>query len=99
TTKEDVFMAGADRFTITICGKGGHGAYPEETKDAVIVGAEVITKLQTILSRKIGPIDTGVVTIGQFNAGTAFNIIANEATMQGTIRYLKNDVKAKIKEE
>src|SRR5699024_5174936 len=56
TTKEDVFMAGADRFTITICGKGGHGAYPEETKDAVIVGAEVITKLQTILSRKIGPI-------------------------------------------
>lgn len=98
-TKQDVFMAGADRFTITIRGKGGHGAYPEETKDAVVIGAEVVTALQTIISRNVSPIDTGVLTIGQFEAGTAFNIIADEASMQGTIRYLKQEVKETIKEE
>ncbi|HZW68437.1 MAG TPA: amidohydrolase [Pseudogracilibacillus sp.] len=98
-TKEDVFMAGADRFTITIRGKGGHGAYPEETKDAVVIGAELITKLQTIISRKVSPIDTGVLTIGQFQAGTAFNIIADEAKLQGTIRYLKPEVKETMKAE
>src|SRR5699024_2984528 len=98
-TREGVFMAGADRFTITIRGKGGHGAYPEETKDAVVIGAELITKLQTIISRKVSPIDTGVVTIGQFQAGTAFNIIADEAKLQGTIRYLKPEVKETMKAE
>lgn len=98
-TKEHAFMAGADRFAITIRGKGGHGAYPEETKDAVIIGAALVNKLQTIVSRKISPIDTGVLTIGQFQAGTAFNIIADEAQLEGTIRYLKDHVKETIKEE
>src|SRR5699024_9213391 len=88
-TKEDVFMAGADRFAITIRGKGWHGAYPEETKDAVIVGSEIVSKLQTIISRKVSPIDTGVLTIGHFEAGTAFNVIADEAKLEGTIRYLE----------
>lgn len=97
-SKKDVFMAGVDRFVITIRGKGGHGAYPEETKDAVVIGAEVISALQTIISRHVSPIDTAVLTIGQFKAGTAFNIIADEARMEGTIRYLNPEAKATIKE-
>lgn len=96
-TKSGVFMAGADRFTITVHGEGGHGAYPEETKDALIIGAEIVNKLQTIISRKISPIDTGVLTVGQFTAGSAFNIIADEAKLQGTIRYLDKNVKEKMK--
>lgn len=92
-------MAGADRFLISIQGKGGHGAYPEDTKDALVIGAEVVTKLQTIVSRKISPVDTGVVTVGRFSAGSGFNIIANEASLEGTIRYFDLNVKQKMKEE
>src|SRR5690625_3847892 len=85
-TREDVFMAGADRFTITIRGKGGHGAYPEETKDAVVIGSELVTTLQTIVSRNLSPLETGVLTIGKFAAGNAFNIIADEAQLKETMR-------------
>lgn len=92
-------MAGADRFLISIQGKGGHGAYPEDTKDALVIGAEVVTKLQTIVSRKISPVDTGVVTVGRFSAGSGFNIVANEASLEGTIRYFDLNVKQKMKEE
>lgn len=98
-TKENAFMAGVDRFVITIRGKGGHGAYPEETKDTVVIGSEVVSSLQKIISRKVSPLHTGVLTIGKFTSGTAFNIIADEATMEGTIRYLNNDVKQTIKNE
>lgn len=97
--RHDALMAGADRFQITIYGEGGHGAYPEDTKDALVIGAEIVAKLQTIVSRKISPVDTGVVTVGRFQAGTGFNIIANEAVLEGTIRYFKNAVKKKMKEE
>ena len=96
-TREDVFMAGADRFTITIRGKGGHGAYPEETKDAVVIGSELVTTLQTIVSRNLSPLETGVLTIGKFAAGNAFNIIADEAHLEGTIRYLTPKAKETMK--
>lgn len=96
-TREDVFMAGADRFTITIRGKGGHGAYPEETKDAVVIGSELVTTLQTIVSRNLSPLETGVLTIGKFTAGNAFNIIADEAHLEGTIRYLTPKAKETMK--
>lgn len=98
-TKSNAFMAGADRFVITIHGQGGHGAYPEDTKDAVVIGSEIINKLQTIMSRKVSPIDTGVLTIGHFEAGTTFNVIADQARMEGTVRYIKDDVKQTIKEQ
>lgn len=98
-TRTGVFMGGADRFTITVHGAGGHGAYPQATKDALVVGAEIVQKLQTIVSRKLHPLDGAVVTVGEFQAGTAFNIIANEATLQGTVRYLEENVQQKIKAE
>lgn len=79
-------MAAADRFEITIIGRGGHGAVPEDTIDAVLVGAEVVNALQAIISRNVSPHETAVLTIGSFRAGNAFNVIAERAEMAGTIR-------------
>lgn len=62
-------MAGADRFEIKIQGQGGHGAYPHETKDAIVLGAEVITQFQQIVSRRVDPLQTAVLTTGIFQAG------------------------------
>lgn len=98
-TSKDVFMAGADRFDITIQGQGGHGGYPHETKDAIVIGAEVITQLQQIISRRIDPLKTAVLTIGIFEAGSAFNIIADKAKLVGTMRYLDTAVQEQVIEE
>lgn len=99
TTKQGPFMAGVDSFTIKVKGKGGHGGYPHETKDALVIGAEITTHLQNILSRRLSPFQTAVITIGKFEAGTSFNVIADEATLTGTVRYFDIAVQDKIKEE
>ncbi|MEC5423688.1 M20 family metallopeptidase [Virgibacillus sp. C22-A2] len=91
-TSKNVFMAGADRFEITIQGQGGHGAYPHETKDAIVIASEVISQLQQIVSRRLDPLETAVVTVGTFHAGNSFNIIADKATLVGTVRYLNADI-------
>lgn len=97
-SREDVFMAGTDRFTINIRGKGGHGAYPEETRDAIVIASQLVSALQTIVSRQISALESGVLTIGKFSAGSAFNIIAEEAQLEGTIRYTSPEAKKKMKE-
>ncbi|MUK90088.1 amidohydrolase [Ornithinibacillus sp. L9] len=91
-TSKDVFMAGTDRFTITIQGQGGHGAYPHETKDSIVIGSQLVSQLQQIVSRRIDPLETAVVTIGEFKAGNAFNIIADTATLSGTVRFLNTEI-------
>lgn len=93
------FMAGADKFEVTIKGKGGHGAYPQETKDALLIGAEAITQIQNIISRRISPLETAVITIGEFHAGHSFNVIADKASFIGTVRYLDKNVQENIKKE
>lgn len=98
-TSTEAFMAGTDRFEITIQGKGGHGGYPHETKDPIAVGAELITQLQQIVSRKIDPAETAVVTVGVFEAGNAFNIIPDQATLKGTVRYVNSAVQEQIIKE
>lgn len=98
-TRPGVFMAGTDRFSINIIGKGGHGAYPHDTKDALVIGAQLVSQLQNIVSRRIDPLHTAVVTVGKFEAGTSFNIIADRAKLIGTVRYLNSDVQGKVKEE
>lgn len=98
-TREGVFMAGTDRFEITIKGRGGHGAYPHETKDALVIGAEVVSQLQNIVSRRIDPLKTAVVTVGKFESGTTFNIIADKAKLTGTVRYLDLEVQQVVKAE
>ncbi|MGP4106596.1 M20 family metallopeptidase [Virgibacillus sp. L01] len=98
-TTKDVFMAGTDRFTITIHGQGGHGAYPHETKDAIVIGSQLITQLQQIVSRRLDPLETAVLTIGVFEAGTTFNVIADKAKIVGTVRFLNTAVQEKVIEE
>ena len=80
------FMASPDEFTITIKGRGGHGSMPQQTIDAVIVGAQVALALQTIVSRNIDPLEQAVVSLGYFKAGESFNIIADSAVIRGTVR-------------
>jgi amidohydrolase len=79
-------MASVDRFEIVVKGKGGHGAMPHQTIDAVVVASHIVTALQTIVSRNADPLDSVVVTVGTMQSGNAFNIIADRATMTGTVR-------------
>lgn len=95
-TSKNVFMAGADRFEITIQGNGGHGGYPHETNDALLIGSQLVSQLQQIVSRRLDPLATGVVTVGKFEAGSTFNIIADKATLVGTVRYLDTDIQEQI---
>ncbi|WP_448562940.1 M20 metallopeptidase family protein [Trichothermofontia sp.] len=80
-------MAGVETFHCTIKGKGGHGAIPQQTIDAVVVGAQIVNAMQTIVARNMNPLESAVVTIGEFHAGSAHNIIADSAHLSGTIRY------------
>jgi amidohydrolase len=85
-------MAAVETFDLTIQGKGGHGALPHQTVDSVVVGSQIVTAIQTIVSRNVNPIDSAVVTIGEFKAGTARNIIADVATLSGTVRYFNPEL-------
>ncbi|MDF1590023.1 MAG: amidohydrolase [Desulfobacterales bacterium] len=78
--------AATDFFNLTITGKSTHGARPHKGNDPVVAGAHFVTALQTIVSRNINPIDTGVVTIGKFAGGTVANIIPDKVELAGTIR-------------
>ncbi|BAZ10984.1 amidohydrolase [Calothrix sp. NIES-4071] len=80
-------MAAVESFDCTLTGKGGHGAMPHQTVDSVVVAAQVINALQTIVARNVNPIDSAVVTVGKLHAGTKRNVIADTAEMSGTVRY------------
>jgi amidohydrolase len=79
-------MAAADRFQLTIRGKGGHGAKPQDTIDPIVIGAQIVTALQTLVARNIDPTQEAVVTVGVFKAGQAFNVIPDTAELGGTVR-------------
>jgi len=79
-------MAAPDTFEIVIRGKGGHAAHPEETVDPVVIGAQVVTNLQHIVSRNRDPLEPLVVSVTQFHAGTADNVIPETAVLGGTVR-------------
>jgi len=81
-------MASADTFDITIKGKGAHAAMPQIGVDPIVVGAQIVTALQTLVSRETAPVEPVVVTIAQFHAGTAYNIIPGTAELKGTVRCL-----------
>ena len=84
---EGPIMAGIDEFHLTITGTGGHAAFPHQTVDPIVVSAQVITALQTVVSRNVDPLKAAVVTVGALHAGEAFNIIPGKAEMKGTARY------------
>ncbi len=83
---EGAVNASSDSFTIDIIGQGAHGARPHESVDAVVVGSLMIMALQTIVSREVDPARPSVVSVGQFHAGTAPNVIAGQASLGGTVR-------------
>jgi amidohydrolase len=88
--------ASSDRFTIRVKARGGHAARPHLTVDPVVVAAHIVTALQTLVSREVSPTNEAVVTIGQLEAGTTFNIISDEAFMRGTVRTYSPEVQAHI---
>jgi len=79
-------MAAPDTFQCTITGQGGHAAIPHDTIDPIAIGAQVVTALQQVISRQVDPLDPCVLSITQFIAGTAFNVIPNSAYLSGTVR-------------
>ncbi|MCG7393124.1 M20 family metallopeptidase [Microvirga sp. ACRRW] len=86
-------MAAADRFTITIEGKGGHAAYPHNCIDPIVTTAHVITALQSVSSRSIDPLESVVVSVCTVKAGDTFNVIPQTATLLGTVRTLSPSVR------
>ena len=91
-------MAGADIFTVKITGKGGHGAVPHATVDPIVASAQIISSLQTIVSRNVAPLETAVVSVTTVHAGTAFNVIPQTAELTGTIRTFDPRVRQKVVE-
>lgn len=79
-------MANVDSVDLTVKGVGGHGAYPHLAKDPIVLAARIVAALQTLVSREIDPLESAVVTVGSFNAGTKYNIIPDEAKLQLTVR-------------
>ncbi|MCU0495880.1 MAG: amidohydrolase [Anaerolineae bacterium] len=86
-------MAGSSIMKIVITGKGGHGAQPHTTHDPIICAAQIITALQTIVSRNVAPLDTAVVTVTTMHAGDAHNVIPQYAELTGTLRAFKVEVR------
>ena len=95
--KSGPVMASADKFTIHIFGKGSHGALPENGIDAVVGASECLQALQTIRSRRVGTLEPLVLSIGVIKGGARHNIIADEVTMEGTLRTLNEQVRTDVK--
>jgi amidohydrolase len=88
-------FASMDEITLTIQGRGGHGAIPHQASDPIVAAAQVIAALQTIVSRETAPLETAVVTIGMVQGGTAFNIIPDRVQMRGTVRAFNDQVRVR----
>lgn len=96
--KAGPLMAATDHFTIKIHGKSAHGAKPDQGIDAVVLGAQFVMAAQSIVSRKVSPLDSAVVTFGIFNAGTRYNIISGECLLDGTVRTLNENTRDMIED-
>lgn len=88
-TRGGTIMAGAGTFEITVTGRGGHAAVPHKNVDAIVCGAKIVTDVQTIVSRKTSALNSVVVTISTFHAGTVSNVMPDKAKLTGTLRSLQ----------
>lgn len=93
---EGAVNASSDKFRISIAGQGGHAARPHEAIDAVVVGSLLVMSIQTIVSREVNPAHPSVVTVGRFDAGTAANVIAGQACLEGSIRAQDPEVRESL---
>lgn len=89
-------LANIDMIDITVKGKGGHGAMPQQTKDPIVIAAKLIMELQTIVSREISPLDPAVITVGSIHGGSKGNIIPGEVKLELTVRSFKDEVQQKL---
>ena len=89
-------MTSADRLEVTVVGKGGHGAFPHQANDPVMAAAQVITALQTVVSRETPPLEMSVLSITTLKAGTAFNIIPDAVEMSGTFRCFDGELRERL---
>ena len=96
--KSGPFMASPDRFELKIIGKGGHAARPQNTIDPIPIGAEIISALQTIISRRIDPLESAVISVCNFEAGSTHNVIPEQALLKATVRSLKTEVRKLLAE-
>ncbi len=92
-------MAAADRFDITIQGSGGHGAQPHKTKDAIVTASQLVVNLQQIVSRKVNPIKSAVLSVGSFVSQNAFNVIADSAQLGGTVRSFDEEIRSQVEQD
>ncbi len=92
-TRRGVMTAAADEARIRIIGQGGHGAHPHKSVDSVVVAAHVVTALQTVVSREVGPAESAVFTVGRIVGGYRNNIIAPKVEMEATVRSLSHEVR------
>jgi len=99
-SKPGVLMAAAETFELVLTGKGGHAAMPHLTIDPIVAVSSLITNLQSVVSRTLSPLESGVISITKVSGGDAFNVIPSEVTVGGTIRALSTgmllDLKAKM---
>jgi hippurate hydrolase len=89
-------MAGSDSWEIIVTGKGAHGAMPHLGIDPIVVAAQIVTGLQTIVSRNNHPLENAVVTVTQFHGGDTWNVIPQEVMLRGTARYFRREVQDMI---
>lgn len=98
-TRSGPMMASADMFELTIRGSGGHAARPHTTIDPIALSAHVINAIQQVVSRRLDPLDPGVITIGTIHGGTVNNVIPDTVTMTGTIRAFSESGRALLRSE
>jgi len=91
-------MAGGGLFDIHITGKGAHGARPESGIDPVVIATQIISALQSVVSRNVAPLDSAVISVTQMHSGDAYNVIPQEAVLRGTVRAFRKETMALIKE-
>ena len=94
---DGAIMGNSDRFEVTVHGSGGHASMPHQTVDAIIIANQVMSAIQTIISRNANPMDSGVITIGKISGGYRYNVVADTVVLEGTIRSLSDDTKKLLK--
>lgn len=95
--REGPTMACADTFDVVVTGKGGHAAMPQFAVDSIIVATQIVQAYQSIVSRAVDPIESAVVSVTQFHAGDAYNVLPQEAKICGTVRTFKPEVRARVR--
>jgi hippurate hydrolase len=99
STRGGSLMAGLDVFDIEVCGRGGHAARPQDARDPIVVGSELVLALQSYVTRRVGVADPAVVTVGSFNAGAAANVIPDSARLRVSARSLSRQVSTQLQAE